>query len=698
MRLVLLGLTALPLVASWQVLPGQRVVFKGDSIAKGYAFGNYDDLSPLRTLAGQARILAQSRFADPPDFLVAPTIWKGLHSDGTAVTVDTLSEEVRANVSRGDIRTGDWLIYEDAGELDKFIQPAPWPNHRDIYARYRESLREMILELEGTVSRSRIFLMTMFDYKPRCRWCRWDEPMDATGKTGTDIIRDTGAELGVAVVEMNHVMDRANELLTGRGWGRVVGPDGIHPNVFGNFVMTLSLMGAMGADVAALPLAAIEKRFLHPESGGDVGAVWGFDRDPSDAERMGLLRDLRALVARELRVLRRSAPAAVSSHRFEEILRHGRVLAQPAVQPAGTRLPVSYELGRLYQLDRDHVLLIASLREQGAHDYAVGNDAIVLRNLAGITAAPAVPVNRVEQVGTSVLAKYPAKGRFAPRGALLDTGAAHPAAGTGFLLSTVVNFEKLNRKAHPGARSIEFLQVHWDGKNLSVKRDELDQEPFGTRIRNVGFACIPRDTGFLCPVVTARGIQVIRFDHNGSRWAPSAAGEPFFTEPRELEPSLAEMGGFYYLYTRGQEARGRLYRSSDGFRFRLIVERYNHTTPQVLNQGLDGSLYLTTNTGPGWLRNPLVAYALRGLTFNEPIAIHDEKGISHDKGREVPFVDHGIAVNVLLEGRWRHLLLYRVCDLRETNGRGAPRTPQTGLYLAELTYTATKRPPWRFAE
>jgi hypothetical protein len=39
----------------------------------------------------------------------------------------------------------------------------------------------------------------------------------------------------------------------------------------------------------------------------------------------------------------------------------------------------------------------------------------------------------------------------------------------------------------------------------------------------------------------------------------------------------------------------------------LLFEHPNHTVPQVLNQGLDGSLYLATNPGPGWLRNPIPA-------------------------------------------------------------------------------------------
>jgi hypothetical protein len=51
---------------------------------------------------------------------------------------------------------------------------------------------------------------------------------------------------------------------------------------------------------------------------------------------------------------------------------------------------------------------------------------------------------------------------------------------------------------------------------------------------------------------------------------------------------------------------------------------------------------------------------------------------------------------VFLGGRWRHLILYRVLDLRETNGEGAPPRPQTGLYLAELEYESATHVPFRF--
>src|SRR5436190_747181 len=74
--------------AAFQVLPGQRLLLGGDSIAKGFGFGNYTDQSPLRTLYGIARILMKQNLSHPPQFLYLPGIWDGLNPDGSPETVD----------------------------------------------------------------------------------------------------------------------------------------------------------------------------------------------------------------------------------------------------------------------------------------------------------------------------------------------------------------------------------------------------------------------------------------------------------------------------------------------------------------------------------------------------------------------------------------------------------------------------------
>ncbi|MEO6244455.1 MAG: hypothetical protein ABIQ12_03385 [Opitutaceae bacterium] len=722
---------------AFEPLPGQRLWLKGDSITKGFGFGNYTDPSPLRTIHGIAGLLMRENLPHPPAMGALPFVWAGLNSDGTPKTVDSLAGEIKVNIRAGDLRPGDWLIYEDAGELDKIVSPAPWPNARDIYRRYREGLRGMVLEAQGATDRDRVRFMTMFDYEPRIPWCRWDAPLDDGVHTGNDAIRDEAAALGVRVIDMNRIMDRAHEYVAGAGWGRMVGPDGIHPNVYGNFVMALAILESLGADIAHWRLDSLGPRFRHPAAGGDVPAIWGFTKDPTDAERMKILEDLRAIVVRETKARPSVAAAKVTrnaggagafyptAHTFQRMLRHGRVLDRPAVQPAGTDQPASYEIGKLFQLDADTALLVVAMREQGGHDFEIGNDGFVFRQLAEIVPERAIPINRLEadyvtRAGEkAVLAKYPVNGAIVPLGAKREDGTPHPAAGTGFLCSTALTFtaDRAEITVAPD-QFVEFYQVRWDGAKLQVERDRLP-ESYAARLINVGFNSLPLGDGFLCPVVSDEGIEVLRFAFEHGRWRPVESGGNFATikkparlalEPSkqgvggkkfaavrgEIEPSLARVPGGFICYTRGPDPRGRVYRSQDGLHYYLQFDNWNHTVPQSMNQGLDGSIYLATNRGPGLLRNPLVAFALRGQSFVDPIIVHDERQIGDDKGAAVPFCDHAMGANLRLGGRWRHLLAYRVCDLRETNGQGAAPTPQTGLYLAEFEYGGASQVPFRF--
>lgn len=118
-----------------------RIVLHGDSIVKGYGFGNYTDPSPLRTLHGIFRILLDANLPDPPEVPVLTYLWKV-----PIGPVDSVAKEVAGQVSRGEIRKGDWLIYEDAGGIDDSVHPAPWPDATRMFERYRASLRGMIGE------------------------------------------------------------------------------------------------------------------------------------------------------------------------------------------------------------------------------------------------------------------------------------------------------------------------------------------------------------------------------------------------------------------------------------------------------------------------------------------------------------------------------------------------------------------------
>jgi hypothetical protein len=81
---------------------------------------------------------------------------------------------------------------------------------------------------------------------------------------------------------------------------------------------------------------------------------------------------------------------------FARLVQHGRILTHPASQPEYTTRPVSYELGTAFQLDRDHCLLLASMREQGGHDFEVGNDGFIFQRLNDIRPERAIAINRLD--------------------------------------------------------------------------------------------------------------------------------------------------------------------------------------------------------------------------------------------------------------------------------------------------------------
>src|ERR1700743_1457176 len=119
----------------------------------------------------------------------------------------------------------------------------------------------------------------------------------------------------------------------------------------------------------------------------------------------------------------------------------------------------------------------------------------------------------------------------------------------------------------------------------------------------------PIDTGFVGPFQLRAGEEhAVRFDWNGKAWAPSKIGPQFNISSNEFESSIQHQGNRFLASTRSdKEAKGRSYTSDDGLNFKFVFDSKNHYVPRTLNKGLDGSIYLATNPGPGFLRNPLNA-------------------------------------------------------------------------------------------
>jgi hypothetical protein len=406
---------------------------------------------------------------------------------------------------------------------------------------------------------------------------------------------------------------------------------------------------------------------------------------------------------------------------IKKVIPRGMLLHAPAAQPACSKLPTSYELGACFQLDDTHCLLVSSLDEQGGPDLCVGNDAFVFEKLSDIRPEKAIIVNRAEpeyvgpgQTKASFLAKYPVSGFFVPLGTLLPNGRPHPAAGTGLLTSVCVAYAADRSDPTTAGKTdanwkawedlVEFIQIGWDGKKLTLGETRKVRELFGHPLLSHTFSRLsPLDKGFVGPCEFKDvGLRPVRFDWDGKRWDAAQCGDSFTVTDHEMEASIQQQGDRYLISTRDDQApKVRIYASNDGMKFKLLFEAKNHYVPRCLNRGLDGSIYLATNPGPGFLRNPLLAYPLVGDSFGDPIVVHDQDGVRNDKGDKIPFVDHGQGFNLKLEGRQQHLIFYRVCDLKERTLYGfqtgmkrqlqgdkgpIPKRASSGVYAAEMVY------------
>jgi hypothetical protein len=410
---------------------------------------------------------------------------------------------------------------------------------------------------------------------------------------------------------------------------------------------------------------------------------------------------------------------------IKQIIHHGRILARPAVQPEGTTREIAYELGFCHQLDRDHCLVVASMDEQGGGDLCVGNDGFIIQKLGDVATAKAIPLNRAVKDFTLApgaekvfLAKYPAVGAFVPLGALLPNGQPHPAAGTGLLFSCASTFRAdKTTQDETSKRLVEVMQLRWDGSQLKIGHREvvaklLDLELTGS----TPIASCPQDSGWLFPFGTVDGgVVVYRFDWDGQQWSPTRHSKRFTKQITEMESSVRQHGDAFFVQTRCPSAEGNLYRAGSDLDFKFVATLDTRCgSPKILNRGLDGSLYVACNSSPGWVRNPLEMVPWEQDSFGQPVILHDQDGIRGDKGSSKPFVDHAIASNVFLEGRWRHLVFYRVCDLMERTlhgfqlkqgfgdlvygkGKGPiPRRPWSGMYVVEIVYNHVIEPPFTF--
>lgn len=279
---------------------GAKIIFLGDSIFKGWGFGHYDDPSPLCRIQDISSLLMQANLSSSPQIVRLEAI------PDTEANVQYYSANpdqlLKDRILDGTVGPNDVVIYEDAG-----------PNGAN-YSSYRQKLGKIAQEAAG--ANRKIYFMTMFDYNPPLAQSTYDTPTtDQPTKTINDAIRDEAALRGVPVIDMNTCMDRLQAYVTLHHSGSTCFPDGIHPNVFGNLLMSLSIMRTLGADVSSWNLAPVASRYMHTTSGGDIPALtsapWSWSQDPTDKQRTNLLKQIQQIASGIIDI-------AVANPSFEE--------------------------------------------------------------------------------------------------------------------------------------------------------------------------------------------------------------------------------------------------------------------------------------------------------------------------------------------------------------------------------------------
>jgi hypothetical protein len=439
----------------------------------------------------------------------------------------------------------------------------------------------------------------------------------------------------------------------------------------------------------------------------------------------------------------------VNSSSGNRIVRHGMILGRPDVKPYETENDITYELGTILQLDKETCLLVSSMDEQGgACDCVVGNNGFIIKSFPwdeksrnefpSALSSRAIPINRplidfqLPSGQKAFMAAYQCIGGFVPLGTMLDNGEPHPAAGKGFLLSESCPFSPDKMKwISEQEHYTQIIDLAWDGADLSIKSRYLTSGEFGwTMPSGTGLSSLRYGTGFIIPLSYGHeGIRATCFSYYGNEenrdglqndpgWRPEKIGPPFCLDPgNECEASITCYGSQYFIYTRSNDP-GRIYCSDDGISYSFL-RKFDigatdpYSIPMIMNQGLDGSHYIATNL-KNRIRNPMVAYPLLLPEGNlqDPVILHDEEGIRDWGMPRMPIVDHPIANNIFLDGRWRHIILYRVCDYRERgwfdpnwkeareyymgDGPHRPKYDNSGLYAIEIEYDNVNCEPWKF--
>lgn len=244
----------------------------GDSIVRGYGFKDFDHPSPLNRINDICQIIALENGYKITDIVFRRNISQNIWS-------------IRDNVQKGLIRDGDIFIFEDAGpHLNNFKA-----------AIYYFSLMKIVPSYSSKNDRNldvKVILTTTPNYEtlPGYYNSDYDMPLDQTGETINDAIRQVALQTPRGLLDWNLIMDTGVERMKKFNI-KLMHDDGVHPNIFGNYLLAISILNYL--DLSIKTNQNVYQEFLAYQP--HYNKLFGFSL--TKANLHAVLRELNSIVS-----------------------------------------------------------------------------------------------------------------------------------------------------------------------------------------------------------------------------------------------------------------------------------------------------------------------------------------------------------------------------------------------------------------
>jgi hypothetical protein len=400
----------------------------------------------------------------------------------------------------------------------------------------------------------------------------------------------------------------------------------------------------------------------------------------------------------------------------------------PPVEKAGEVW--RYGLGLPLQVADDRMAIILSIRRDFMPyvDFEAGADVVELSDPWGDRYTTLeLSRNHLEPDPRNgedrEIVKYPTTGGFVPSGAMLEDGSPHPHAGTGFGIIHAIGFPLPHldptRRLRLDRDWFEFAELqqygHENGRFVIRKnrRFKAGGLPAGVSHGWTSFtAAIPDGQDLLFSMRDMNGASgVSRWKRGDDGWLPVEFHRVPGAEG-SIEPSLVrDVDGSFLFCARGDTEESihsiRVWRSMDCISWDMIVnsEWTIARSPVTVNTAADGTPYVASN--PMVEDRERFAWGERGILMiwqlnprrddlEDPIVVcNGSEEFGESPSGEGWYIDHPNGQTLLIGGRWRHVLVYRVADRGEVKDGTSP-VEATGCHLAEVTSSGENLPAWGF--